>query len=218
MKTHTCSVNGEGIREYSFQVADDLPEFLCPWLTDWLSTYVEDGADFKDKQTLQFGFWMLRCRVQGQKMRLQAPELGSMPVKWVEDLTPAFNAMMVHKYIPESFDSQMDLPCMTDTATVGRLFDRFPMFMNRMDRVDNGVDSGWFLGSSTDGVDNNDPEQLTAMSLFEASAKAPWIHDFLSLPLNYQVVFDSRSPVVLRDFETAAPVPNSYFDSRYPGS
>jgi hypothetical protein len=52
------------------------------------------------------------------------------------------------------------------------------------------------------------------ISLYEASLKAPWVHDFLSFPEGTQVVFESESPVVLRDFQSVQPLAGSYMEMR----
>ena len=117
---------------------------------------------------------------------------------------------MVHKYVPESYGFEMDVPRATETATIGKHFDKLPMIMNRLSRVANGVDSGWFFGSLRDDVDNEDPTQLSLMSLHEATLRAPWIRDYLSLPENTQVVFESDTPIVLKDYEQVDPLPDSY--------
>ena len=214
MKTIECRVNSTALDGYAFQVSDDLPDLLPSFLSDWLTRYIEGGAEFSDGQTIQFGFWLLRCEVHNRRMRLLGPKADAMPVGWTEDTSMALTSMMTHKYIPESFGLEMDIPSFENTATVGRLFTEHPMFINRDERIDNGVDSGWFIGSMRDDVDNNDPKQLSVVSLYEASLKAPWIHDFLSLPKGTQVIFENERPVVCRDFTPLEPRAGSYFAER----
>jgi hypothetical protein len=214
MKRQIYQATGKTIDEFSFQVNDELPQFLSTWLADWLKDYIEKGVDFLNDQTIQFGCWRVKCLVNDRKMRLEGPKSGELPLQWIDDVSTVLYSMMIHKYIPESFDLEFDIPAIDDTVTVGKHFAESPMFMNRLEHIDNGLDSGWFLGSTRDDVDNNDPQQLSCMSLYEALLKAPWIHDFLSLPVGTQVIFETDVPVVCRDFNQVNPLPDSYFASR----
>jgi hypothetical protein len=210
MKQHVVELRSDSLSAFSFQVEDQLPDFLCAWLSDWLKEYIEGGAQFRDGQTLQFGYWPLMCKVANNQLRLHGPDSESMPIRWQDDLSNALRSMMVYRYVPESYGFEMDVPRATETATVGRHFDKLPMIMNRLSRVDNGVDSGWFFGSLRDDVDNEDRTQLSVMSLHEATLRAPWIRDYLSMPENTQVVFEDDTPVVLEDYEPVEPLPDSY--------
>lgn len=215
MKQHVVELRSPGLRAFSFQVEEQLPDFLCAWLSDWLKEYIEGGAQFRDGQTVQFGYWLLMCKVTDEHLRLLGPDMESMPIRWKDDVSGALRAMMAHKYVPESYGFEMDVPRVTETATVGKDFDKFPMLMNRMSRLENGVDSGWFFGSCREDVDNNDPGQLSVMSLHEATLRAPWIREFLSMPENTQVVFEGDAPVVLKNYEQVDPLPDSYMTLRF---
>lgn len=59
-----------------------------------------------------------------------------------------------------------------------------------------------------------DPSSLSVVSLHEASLRAPWIHEFLSLPRNTQVVFEGNVPIVLVDYEQVNPLAGSYVAMR----
>jgi len=214
MKKTSVEVQGKFLTNFSFSVKENTPEFLLPWLTDWLRSYIFSGADFFDGQFVQFGYWKILCKINGTQLHLLGPDSLAMPIKWIDDLSAVFHSTMVHKYMPESYGLEIDIPKATDTVTVGWDFDKFPMFINRMIRIKNSMDSGWFFGSKSDGIDNNDLSQLSVMSLHEATLRAPWIHDFVSLPVDTQVIFDDAIPVVLRDYSPVQPASGSYMAHR----
>jgi hypothetical protein len=136
-----------------------------------------------------------------------------MPINWIHDLGAAFHIVAAHKYTPETFGLSPDIPTLCNTAMIGRRFDEIPMFANRLSPVDsNRNDSGWFIGSQSDDVDNSDPDQLRVVSLYEAMLAVPHVVNFLSLPVGCQVVFSGGRPVVLKDYEALQVPKHTYLD------
>jgi len=123
-----------------------------------------------------------------------------MPIEWNANLAPVFQILGWHKYIPESFSFDPLIPTLGQTAIVGRNYSQLPMFGNRLEAT-NPNDSGWFFGSMLDDVDNNDPDQLTLMSLYEAMLSIPHMMPYLSMPTDCQIMFSSRTPEILKDYE-----------------
>lgn len=218
MRTVRRQVDSQSVGEFTFDTNESAPDLVVDSFTDWLSDYIADGATFTDGQKLQYGYTLLTCRVQSRLLRLLAPDFQSMPIKWVADLGPAFGIVAAHKYTPETFGFKPDIPTLGNTAIIGNRFDEIPMFANRLSPVDsNPNDSGWFIGSDRDDVDNNDPDQLRLMSLYETVLSAPHVIDFLSLPVGCQVVFSGGNPVVLKDYEELEIPKGSYLDRRFNG-
>lgn len=199
-----------------FDTDDSSPDFIVESFTNWLSDYIANGAEFTDGQTLQYGYTLLNCRVQSRRMRLHAPDFQSMPIKWIDNLGPVFRIISAHKYMPETFGFTPDIPMLRNTAIVGKRFDEIPMFANRLSPVEsNPNDSGWFIGSNRDDVDNNDPNELQLITLYEAMLAVPHVLDFLSLPVGCQVVFLGDKPVVLQNYEELKIPIGSYLDRRF---
>ncbi len=216
MKTILQKVHSEKIDHLVFETDDDTPDFIVESFVEWLSEYISAGAVFKDGQTLQYGFTLLKCRVDSRVLTLLAPDFTGFPINWVTNLGPAFRIVIAHKYTPETFDFTPEIPTLQSTAIVGRRFDQLPMFINRLQPGEaNPNDSGWFLGSTGDDVDNNDPQQLKVISLYEAVLAAPHIVEFLSLPVDCQVFFDEQgSPCILWEYEELEIPEGSYLALR----
>ena len=108
-----------------------------------------------------------------------------------------------------------EIPSLGNTVIVGRKFDEIPMFANRLPPVESNLnDSGWFIGSTRDDIDNNDPDGLQLMSLYEAMLAVPHVLHFLSLPVGCQVVFFDEKPMILKE-GIRLEIPNGSFLDRY---
>jgi len=208
-------VDSELIDEFIFDTDDSTPEFIVEDFTEWLANYISEGARFVDGQMLQYGYTFLNCSVESRVLRLLAPDFQGMPIEWTINLGPAFRIIAAQKYIPESFGWVPDIPSLGNTVIVGRKFDEIPMFANRLPPVESiPNDSGWFIGSTRDDIDNNDPAGLQLMSLYEAMLTAPHVIHFLSLLVGCQVVFLGEKPIVLKEGQRLE-IPNGSFLERF---
>ncbi len=216
MRTVRHQVDSPSIDAFAFDIDDLSPDFVIESFTAWLSDYIAQGAEFTDGQTIQYGYTLLHCRVRSRGLRLRAPDFQSMPIAWTDNLGPAFRIIAAHKYTPETFGLTPEIPFLRNTAIVGKRFDEMPMFASRLTPVaSNPNDSGWFIGSNHDAVDNNDHAQLRMMSLYEAMLAVPHLQDFLSLPVGCQVVFSVGIPVVLKDYEELEIPKDSYLALKF---
>lgn len=216
MQTLRQKVDSSSIDEFTFQLDDSASDFVVRSFTDWLTDYLAQGSTISDGHTLQYGYTLLNCRVESRVLRLQAPDFQNMPIRWVDDLGPAFGIQAAHKYTPETFGFTPDIPNLGNTAIIGQRFDESPMFASRLDPVpSNPNDSGWFIGSNREDVDNHDADQLCLMSLYEAMLSVPQLLPFLSLPIGCQVIFTNTKPEVLNNYEPLKIPRGSYLDQRF---
>ena len=130
-------------------------------------------------------------------------------MQWTDNLSNALRLLAHHKYLPESYGLQADIPEQGSIALVGELFDQFPMFMTRSEKDVDLEHSGWFIASSAMGVDNTDESKLRLMSLYEVYIRAPHLLEFLSMPVGTQVVFEDSDPVVLSGSKEIEPQANN---------
>lgn len=215
MKPIQISVNGRNLSRCEFYVEQSCPDFLITWLTDWLTEYIETGVTFTDGQILQYGWSVLQCLVEDNCLKIFAPDFQSMPIEWTSNITNVLYTIMEHKYVPESFELQTDIPSLEDTAIVGLKFEEFPMLMSRSERSKNNPqDSGWFIGSCRGDIDNNDANNLELMHLYEIVLYAPHVLRYLSMPPATDIVFESNSPVIFFDEQMINPKVGSYLDKK----
>jgi hypothetical protein len=180
-----------------------------------LTKYIETGVTFSNGQILQYGWSVFQCRVKDNGLILFAPDFQSMPIEWIPDITKALYILMEHKYVPESFELDIDIPSLQDTAIVGQGFEELPIIMSRSEKIENNPqDSGWFIGSFKEDIDNNDPSNLELMTLYEVVLYTPHVLRYFSMPQGTQIVFESGSPVVFFDEQILNPKAGSYLANK----
>ena len=211
MQTVERKLESASLDSIVFQTDNQPADFIVDWFCRWIENYIAGGAEISDGQTLQIGYSLVRCTVKLNILRLESPEFGSMPIRWDANMAPVFQILGWHKYIPESFSFAPDIPTLGQTAIVGKNFDQFPMFGNRLDST-NPNDSGWFFGSTLDNVNNNDPDQLSTVSLYEAMLSIPQMVPYLSMPTDCQIMFNSQTPEILKAYEPLEIKPGSMVD------
>jgi DNA-directed RNA polymerase subunit M/transcription elongation factor TFIIS len=211
-------VDGLNVKRIEVAIAADTPEgirqlTLDPFL-EWVSSYVGQ-AEFSDGQTLQFGWTLLKCQVENARLRLLAPDMRSFPISFQADLTQAVWTTFKHKEVPASFDvpaDSLDIPTLRQSAVVGPKFEEFPCLMERSP-PNAPTDSGWTFNSMRPEVDNNDPDGLGLMSLYEVVVKNPFFLRYLSLPPGFVVCFrpeESRTALHYLERRPIDPSPGSY--------
>ncbi len=218
MRTSRQQVSSRSLDEFLFETDESSPEFVVQFFCKWLTEYVNGVAEFRDEQTLQFGYATLTCEVRGRSLRLLAPDFESMPIRLTRNLGQAFRIMVLQKYTAESLGFAPDIPSMLNTATVCRDFESHPQFAERCEPSDNNpLDSGWVVGRMHSAIDYNDPANLQCMSLYEVMLYSPQVLMFLSLPLGCQVFFSERPPKILQGGKRLAIAKGSFLERYFGG-
>ncbi len=216
MKQIKIAVQGNGISKVSFSVNDSLPEFIVDWFSGWITDYVNEGVEFSTGQTIQYGWSILQVQLNNGVLKVFGPDFENIPINWTEDLSQPISLMMEQKYVTESYGADLDICQMLNTSIVGQEFTSKPIIMRRYSRSENNAeDSGWFIGSLRDDVDNNDPEQLSLMSLYEICLHTPDVAKFLWLPKNYEIILEGDSFKVICNQEVVQPEKDSYVEKKY---
>lgn len=219
-------VNGPTVRVVEVAIAADTPEgvrllALDPFLA-WLGEEART-TPITDGQTLQLGWTLLQCRVVERRLVLLAPDLRSssaapqapLPFELQPDLSQAVWTLFEHTQVPASLGAELLIPTLRQAAVVGPRYAELPCVMERT-ASQGDDDSGWTFNSVRPDVDNNDPEQLARVSLYEAALASPRLLRYLSLPPGFAVLFDparSPAPIVLRGRTPVQPLSGSYLAS-----
>ena len=197
MKMITKAVRHPQFNRCVFNLDDDETDNAIAWFFNWIEKWTGVGDVAIDQQQIQLGWTSLLLACKDQCLTIYAPDFKSFPLQWTDNISNALRLLAHHKYFPESYGLQADIPEQGSIALVGELFDQFPMFMTRSEKdIDQGH-SGWFIASSAIAVDNTDESKLRLMSLYEVYICAPHLLEFLSMPVGTQIVFDDSDPVVL---------------------
>jgi len=204
-------VSGENISQFSFEVQKSCPDYSVSWISSWFVDHIHKGSIVKNGQIFTFGWGLLQAMVEGEHLILRGPDFKSMPIEWCDDITPVCKLLVEHKFVPLSYGFEMDIPSIRDTAIVGWEFEKLPMMMSRREKSkDNRQESGWLFGS----IKKENNKELSAfiqlMSLYEAGLKAPFILRYLSMPMDTQILFKDRVPLVFFKENQKYPKPGSY--------
>ena len=199
------------IQNIYVKIEDSTPEFLVDFLLDWLEEYIMSGVKVSNEETLQYGFSLLRFKIINEALFIEAPDYVSLPLRWTENLSKMFYIFKEQKYTIESYDLELQGARIQDTAIVGKYFEDEPFLMSRNIPSDkNPKDSGWFIGSLKNDVDNNDPNNLSLMSLYEVGLKQPLLLPYLFFPVNCIIVFKNGQIKILKDEFVIEPKEGSY--------
>ncbi|NRD19005.1 hypothetical protein HNV08_03015 [Winogradskyella eckloniae] len=174
------SINFDSVQ---IQVEESIPELLTNYLLDWLEKYVEEGKTIENEETLQFGFSMLKFQIEKNILHIKGPDYKLIPFNWTKNLTNTFLVFKEQKFTVESFNLESEYAKLQDTAIVGIEFDKQPFIMSRYEPSKNNPnDSGWFIGSLKEEIDNNNPKNLSVKSLYEIVLKQPLSLPYLFFP------------------------------------
>ncbi len=209
MKTITKAIRHPQFNRYVFNLDDDENDSSITWFFNWVEKWVATGDAAIDQQQIQLGWTSLLLVCKDQCLTIYTPDFKSFPLQWTDNISNALRLLAHHKYLPESYGLQADIPEQGSIALVGELFDQFPMFMTRSEKDVDREHSGWFIASSAMGVDNTDESKLRLMSLYEVYIRAPHLLEFLSMPVGTQVVFEDSDPVVLSGSKEIEPQANN---------
>lgn len=197
------------------QVEETIPEYLTNYLLDWLKEYIEEGKTIKNEETLQFGFSLLRFRIAENILYIEGPDYKSIPFSWTKNLTKTFLVFREQKFTIESFDLESEYAKLQDTGIVGIEFDKEPFIMSRYEpSKNNAKDSGWFIGSLKEEIDNNDSKNLSVKSLYEIVLRQPLSLSYLFFPCKSFISFENGEIEVINGDYLLKPKKGSYVEQK----
>lgn len=209
MRKIEVSVTAQNISSITFSVTKELQSVLLDSFCQWLIKLTE-GEKLEEEISFQYGWVDIEGSISGTQLNLSAPDHKSIPTKWTNNLTAALESVVYHKFMPENYCLNSEIPNMNDTVLVSEKFYAFPMMMTRSDKsADNDSHSGWFIANSGSDVDISEEENLKFMSVYDAVMMAPHIFKYISMPAGTHVIFDSATPSILYKNKPIEPVANS---------
>ncbi len=211
MKEVIRKVESDLIQNILIEVDEDVPEFLVAYLADWLESYIQSGAKIENEQTLQFGFSLLKFRIANRTLTIDGPDYESIPFKWTNDLTKTLLVFKEHKFTVESYDLESEYSKLQDTVLIGKGFEEEPFMFRKDDASENNPeDSGWFAGSLREDIDNDDPENISMISLYELVLKQPLVLPYLAFPEGCIILFENETVEIINDEYYLEPIEGSY--------
>lgn len=216
MLTIERAVGTPSVERIQFDVAEHVPRKVVADFVDWLVDYLRAGTPIADGDPIQYGFTTYRCCLESGVLRLLAPDFSQSPINWIGDLSVGFNILLRQKFTADSYTLEVEAPSLRQYAIVGPHWTQFPTMMDRSAPAgDDNNDSGWFIGSCAEGVDNLRSENLTTVSLYEVTVNLPCVVDFLGLPVGTMVVFSEDAPRCWFDGKPRPVVSGSFLDKKH---
>jgi len=215
MKELERKIETDLIEHIKIQCEDRIPGFLANYLIDWLDEYISSGVTIKDDETLQFGFSLLKFSVSNKILYVDGPDYKSIPFEWTRDLTKTLLVFKEQKYTIESFELNSEYAKLQNTVLVGKEFEKEPVILRRDEPSNNNSnDSGWFIGSLKEEIDNNDPKNLSVKSLYEVVLKQPKALPYLFFPKDSVIIFENENIEIIKDDYYLEPKKGSYIDKK----
>lgn len=216
MKKIQKSIKGNGFDRLQYCVDSKTPNFIIQWFDNWLDRHYAGLLD--STQFIDLGFCQLKIVLENDFACLQAPDLTSFPLRWNKDLYPVLQIVTKHRYIPQSYNLDMEITSMHETVIISQQFDQLPVFLSRAEKDCDTNHSGWFVTSLSDSGDYADEEELKIISLHEAVVKAPRLIDYLSMPEGTQIVFETSTPIIMFNNKVLKSANQSFLKKNLPGS
>ncbi len=182
------------------------------WLRQTLEGWVANGERFRDGETIQLGWGLLKISSNSDGTNsLLEPDFGTLPIEWIDVVTDSLANLRKQKDVCESyFDAdETAFPSLRQSAVVCtelRGSDRIVMERLTADPPD----SGWFIGCGYDSHDHNSPDHLQRVSLYEAVRQNSKALMFLALPVGTLLEADDQDILLYRDGSLIEPRANSY--------
>lgn len=219
LRTISRQVRGRAVRSFSLSARDDsLFDVLVEPLATWLASYLEDGAEVRDRQAIQFGTQLLLTELDGEYLRVLAS--AGAPDAWSVDLRDQLLASYRQREVARSFGidpsppSPFALVSVEVAAAAGG-----PVVLHRLEPADLSVGehSGWYVAALRErGSDGEEPPTLHP-NVLDLAELRPELDEYLALPPGFSVVVDPRGVEVKRGDETLAPAPGSYLHAKQQG-
>jgi hypothetical protein len=213
IKTTKC----ENFNHPEFEICYDSDLIIKPdveWLIEFLENQVRLGEVFEDNDTIQIG-WMLSLLKRNNKgiFEILEPDMQSLPIQWIKSVNTTLRHLRLQKDTAESLklDHMIEFANIRSSAIVGKYFETSKTIV--MERtVEEGNDSGWFIGSAEHDIDYNDQKNLSQISLYELGCQRPDIVMYLALPPNINIIAGENLLEVKFQGEKIFPYPQSFLD------
>jgi len=220
MQASTAKCSRYGHPEFVLTCSDECA-FDVPWLVDLLERQVASGSTFREGQTLQLGWSVLRFEADpAGNLHLLELDLSGKPGKFDRSVTRTLLALRLQKSVLESLGIQDQLlfPSLLQTALRCRRFGKTsqPMLIRSEPTAE---DSGWFFGCREESHSHDDPNELEGGVLHELASEQPILIEYLAMPTGSMILLDARHRYLSAcdgdDVEHKV-LPGSYLALKYP--
>ena len=183
MRFSTTGCHDHNHPEFVFHCdAHSVPESDVQWLINFLETAVARGEIFRDGETIQIGWSIVRVsHMDDGCLDIFEPDMIHMPAQFVDSVTNTLRQLRAHKDTTESCltNWQPVFPSIRDAIAVPARYAELPN-VRLVREAPEGHWSGWALYD----VESTkaQPEKHQAISLYELACRRPDLIMYLALP------------------------------------
>ncbi len=182
MNTRTVMAPGHKSVKFTWSRSAIPPEDIA-WFAESLERQLQSGIEFRDGETIQIGWGLLRIREPTSgTLELDEPDFESIPIKWIPSVDHSLVHLRQQKDVVESIDPSVEpmFPSIRHAASIcNHVFDRREIVIERT--MPHGSFSGWTI-KCADAEHQVGTSDLRLESLFSLAIRLPPIVPFLALP------------------------------------
>lgn len=212
-------VSGRGVRSFTLCGRDDsLFTVLVEPLADWLASYLEGGADVRDRQTIQLGSQLFLVELNDAQLTLLAPAGG--PEQWQVDLTSELLTAYRQRELVASFGVESAPPSPLALVSIEEEAARGGAVV--LHRLAPDADaaklnhSGWYVAALRERDAADEPPTLH-VTVRDVAELRPDLMEFLALSPLSSVVLQASGFEVQQGDVTLTPAPESYAHAKQHG-
>jgi hypothetical protein len=163
-----------------------VPAAMVSEMIGYFEWQVESGVQFKDGETIQFGWGVLKVQAMPDgSLGVFEPDLVSFPINWIDSVTGVLLQTLIQKYVAESlgFYDEADYPSALKYMVVCDNYADCPAVIMERNRPWDANDSGWRLFCADPDHNHESDENIKLVSLYECAVNKPQVVEYLALPV-----------------------------------
>lgn len=209
--------NAEPRGSLSFWVRDDVLEELPETFAQWLCEHITSGNAIEDRQTIQYGTFILLTEVRERNLTVLAP--GAGPDEWSPDLSRCLEVALLQRYVADSYGLAPEPPSALQLVSVDPEAEVGPVLMARVEPEPQTNHSGWCIWAAGGDLirQRGEREGLLHLALGDFFLFRPDLLEYLALPYGVQADVVGTTPRVHSGETELLPEPGSYLHARLNG-
>ncbi len=216
MRQKTTNHTSNAHPQFCIESKPEIPESDVEMLSQFLEQDVENGAIYRDDDTIEFGPTLLKSVLINDRLIIHEPDYRSMPITWVRGVSESMWLTRVQSDVVKSIfpDHSPEYCNVRSSLIVGNDLspDTNRIILSRDAR--SGTASGWYCGNLDTKLDLNNPDSLSLISVYEAMIRWPNIREYLALPSGFEIAISAKQARISSTHSKIEIIDGSYLAAR----